>query len=153
MSCPCADDRPFPQPFDTISVTNWIEFARIDDIHEHARVRNLFEVRRTPIPAKRIKEIVGAFNIFTDTYNAYQLAVIESNRIKLTPISMDTLTTPKTVYFFVNKLIDVDLHRLEQRMLEIWRTRAGSDKFGSVYFPSTPTRFPYVMPSRYVTFR
>lgn len=153
MSCQCTDDRPFPQPYESISLTDWVEFIRVDDLFAHATTRNQFQMIRHPIPAKRLKEITGAWGIFESDYNPYQKLSEEATRIKLKIIDFDTLTQPQTTFFFVNKNITAEHNRIENHILDIWRTRAGANTFGSVYFPSNPTRFPYQMPSRGITFR
>lgn len=151
ITCDCTDPRDFPQPYESISLTNNIEFVKVDEIYEP--IHNQFEIVRQAHTPKQIRQEASAFNIFPSGYQAYLASQITSTGLKLTPVNYTDTLKAKSTYFFINININKSRRILEERCFEIWRTRAGTAFQGSVYFPPELNRFPYVMPSRGVVFR
>lgn len=132
------------------SLTNQIEFVQVDNLFGAS---NQFEMIRVPEEPTQINERISAFNIFSKQYVAYLMTGAQPDRVKITPVSFSDNLKSNSTYFFVNRNITVLRDRLEIRLLDIWRMRAGTRKMGNKCFPQQPIRFPYIMPSRGKVFR
>ena len=151
--CACTDPDPFVAS-DQISLTNWVELIRIEQ--NCSTARNQFEM--IPFSNKTLRSIMCKWNITGATHAAYIVTKILSDRFKIKPIPYDlcneTYITRKTIYFFVNNNIPQDdMDILERRLFDYYRSKSGTVRTGSVYFPEPLIRFPFQMPSRYVVFR
>lgn len=138
-----------PQPF--FSLTDYIEIVKVLTIFGAGQ--NQFDMIRTPEEPTEIKDAVAKFNIFDKDFITYRLIEIQQNKIKITPIPITNELTRKQIYFFVSRNISVPRTRLEQRLLDIYQNRAGTNRMGNKCFPEEPIRFPYQMPSRNKIFR
>ena len=152
----CTDPRPFPQPYETISLTNWIELIKVDDLYNP--VKNKFEIIRQTSPLMDLKPIAAGLGVVPSKYDIYQATKIlqgfDTIGFRILPIPFHTYLQIYTTYFFVNKKFsNKSREQLRQQLWEIYRTRAGTRPQSSVYFPHNPIRFPYVMPSRGVVMR
>ena len=145
-SCPdCTDPRDFPQPSESISLNNYIEIIKIDQLYCHRN--NMFEIVRQSTPPKELRQIVSVFNITSSIYDAFIL----SN--KLIKVKFTDVAQTKQTYLFVNKTISDDREKLDKLIYDLLNTYSGTNKMGCVQFPQPINRWPYVMPSRNIIFR
>lgn len=133
------------------SLTNYIELVKVDelDVPKH----NRFEMVRQQFDPLTLRQVVSAYNIFADGYDAFLVTAILHGQFKIVPVLFTDHFLRQSIYFFVNKKIEKSRYVLELKLFEIWRTIAGANFQGTVYKPSTLNRFPYIMPSRGVVFR
>lgn len=149
--CDCTDTRPFPQPFESIGLTNHIELIKVDELYNPKH--NKFEMIRQIDGMPDLKHIASLLGVTTSRYDAYQATLIQ-NGFKLTLVDYRSAPQRNSIYFFINKNFSTKpFSVIQKQAYEIWQERAGADFQGSVYFPSTPNRFPFVMPSRGKIFR
>jgi hypothetical protein len=149
-NCQCSNTTA-PGTVENFSLTNYVELVKVDelDVPKH----NRFEMVRQQFTPLTVRQVISAFNVFADGYDAYVVVATLADSFKIMPVLFTDPLRPKSTYFFVNQKFTVSRDVLQAKLYEIWRTRAGANKFGSVYEPSTPNRFPYIMPSRGVIFR
>lgn len=149
--CDCTDTRPFPQPFESISLTNYVELIKVDELYNPNH--NGFEIIRQVYQMPDIKHMTAVLSIYSSKYDAY-LATPQMNGFKLTKIDFHSEILRNTIYFFINKKFSTKpLKVLQERIYEIWRERTDANFQGNVYHKSTPNRFPFIMPSRGKIFR
>jgi hypothetical protein len=144
---------PLPPSPEQHSLTNWIELVVVDDINEHARTTNRFDMVRQTTPPRTVQGAFCPYNAYPDYYTPYIVTEIQSNKLKIIPVAYSDFLESKSTYFYVNKNILKNRNYLESRLWIIWQTHAGANKFGSASFPSSPVRFPRQMPSRGIIFR
>jgi hypothetical protein len=132
-----------------MSLTNWIEFVKVDTLFGPG---NQFEMIRCPDTPPRIKDIVARFNIFNKDYTTY-LTTISNGTLHTINTAMTATVNQGDIYMFVNRNISEPDSRLRTRLYEIYRSLAGTTSMGSNYKPATARRFPYQMPSRGKIFR
>ena len=141
----------FPIPQQEISLTNQVETIQVDSLFSVGI--NQFDMIRTPPTNTRIKDIISAKGIFERNYVAYWVIETLPDKFRIMPVSFQESFKKNQKYFFINRNILAPRPKLEIRLFEIWRMRAGTIKMGNKSFPQDPIRFPRIMPSRGKIFR
>jgi len=128
-----------------ISLTNYIEIIEINHLYQPSV--NQFHIVPDPdrnilsngVYIRRIKDEVAQFKMYESTHTPYSATI--TDRVKLETVDWDSDLELYKTYFFVNNNISVERDRLEVRLYDIYRVKAGGQ------------RFQMVMPSRGRIFR
>ena len=156
----CTDPRTFPQPFESISLTNFVEIVKVDDLYYP--VKNKFEMIRHTSAFLDLKSVAAGFGAIPSLYDPYLSTRIIPPTVqpetpppfKLTLIPWHTYLAINSTYFLINKKWSgKSIRDLQRQIWQIWLSRAGSNGQSSVYSKKSPIRFPYIMPSRNMIFR
>lgn len=141
----------FPTESDTISLTNWVELITVDSICNNRQ--NQFNM--IPFKDATLRSIMCKYGVTEKDYAVYWVTDTLADRFKIWELEFNcdgAYLVKKKIYFFVNKALNCQ-NNLGTRLFELYRSKFGTARMGSVYFPEPLYRIPIQMPSRGLVFR